>query len=51
MRTDRRSKGGVRYYDAGEIMGLGNEDTPTVGDARVFSHDQKNGLVREQEQA
>ena len=41
---DRRSKGGVRYYDIGKIMGLGNEDMPTVGYARVSSHDQKNDL-------
>jgi predicted site-specific integrase-resolvase len=32
---DRRSKGGVRHYDVGKIMGLGNEDMPTVGYARV----------------
>jgi predicted site-specific integrase-resolvase len=29
-------------------MGLGNED-PTIGYARVSSHDQKNDLVRKQE--
>lgn len=46
---DRRSKGGVRYYDVGKIMGLGNEDMPTIGYARVSSHDQKNDLVRQQE--
>lgn len=46
---DRRSKGGVRYYDIGKIMGLGNEDMPTIGYARVSSHDQKNDLVRQQE--
>jgi predicted site-specific integrase-resolvase len=46
---DRRSKGGVRYYDVGKIMGLGNEDRPTVGYARVASHDQKHDLVRQQE--
>jgi predicted site-specific integrase-resolvase len=32
-----------------KIMGLGNEDMPTVGYARVSSHDQKNDLVRQQE--
>jgi putative resolvase len=32
---DRRSKGGVRYYDIGKVMGLGNEDMPTIGYARV----------------
>src|SRR5215831_21227406 len=46
---DRRSKGGVRYYDVGKIMGLSNEDMPTIGYARVSSHDQKNDLVRQQE--
>ena len=38
---DRRSEGGVRYYDMGKILGLGSEDMPTVGYARVSSHDQK----------
>ena len=28
---DRRSKGGTRYYDVGKILGLGNEDMPTIG--------------------
>ena len=46
---DRRSKGGVRYYDVGKILGLGNEDMPTIGYARVSSHDQKPDLVRQQE--
>lgn len=46
---DRRSKGGVRYYDVGKIMGLGSEDMPTIGYARVSSHDQKSDLVRQAE--
>jgi putative resolvase len=46
---DRRSKGGVRYYDIGKVMGLGNEDMPTIGYARVLNHDQKPDLVRQQE--
>ena len=46
---DRRSKGGTRHYDVGKIMGLGNEDMPTIGYARVSSHDQKSDLVRQQE--
>lgn len=46
---DRRSQGGVRYYDIGKIMGLGNEDMPTVCYARVSSHDQKTDLARQQE--
>src|SRR5215469_16957760 len=44
---DRRSKGGVRYYDVGKIMGLSNEDMPTIGYARVSSHD--HDLVRQSE--
>ena len=46
---DRRSRGGTRYYDVGKVLGLDNEDMPTVGYARVSSHDQKNDLVRQQE--
>jgi putative resolvase len=46
---DRRSGGGVRYYDMGKILGLGSEDMPIIGYARVSSHDQKNDLVRQQE--
>jgi predicted site-specific integrase-resolvase len=38
---DRRSEGGVRYYDMGKILGLGSEDMPIIGYARVSSHDQK----------
>jgi hypothetical protein len=37
---DRRSAGGVRYGDLGKIMGLDNQDMPTIGYARVSSHDQ-----------
>ena len=46
---DRRSKGGTRYYDVAKILGLGNADMPTIGYARVASHDQNNDLVRQQE--
>jgi putative resolvase len=46
---DRRSQGGVRYYDLGKILQLGSEDMPTVGYARVSSHDQKNDLTRQAE--
>jgi hypothetical protein len=28
---DRRSEGGVRYYDMGKILGLGSEDMPIIG--------------------
>lgn len=46
---DRRSEGGVRYYDMAKILGLGSEDMPTIGYARVSSPDQKSDLVRQQE--
>jgi predicted site-specific integrase-resolvase len=46
---DRRSAGGTRYYDLGKLIGLGNEDMPTTGYARVSSHDRKNDLGRQQE--
>jgi putative resolvase len=46
---DRRSEGGVRYYDMGKLLGLGSEDMPIIGYASVSSHDQKNDLVRQQE--
>lgn len=46
---DRRSQGGVRYYDLGKIMGLGSEAMPTIAYARVSSRDQKNDLLRQQE--
>jgi|SRR5215471_16302772 len=49
LMPDRKSAGGTRYYDVGKIMGLGNEDMPTIGYARVSSHDQNNDLVRQQE--
>ena len=45
----RKTKGGTRYYDANEILGLGNSDHPTVCYARVSSHDQKADLVRQVE--
>jgi hypothetical protein len=38
---DRRSEGGVRYYDMGKILGLGSEDMPIIGYARVSSHAKK----------
>ena len=46
---DRKSAGGTRYYDVAKLLGLGNEDMPTIGYARVSSYDQKNDLVRQQE--
>jgi putative resolvase len=46
---DRKSAGGTRYYDVAKLLGLGNEDMPTIGYARVSSHDQKSDLVRQAE--
>lgn len=46
---DRKSAGGTRYYDLAKILKLGNEDAPTIGYARVSSHDQKADLVRQAE--
>lgn len=46
---DRKSAGGTRYYDLAKLLKLGNEDTPTIGYARVSSHDQKSDLVRQVE--
>jgi predicted site-specific integrase-resolvase len=31
----------VRYYDMGKILGLGSEDMPIIGYARVSSHDEQ----------
>ena len=43
----RKSAAGTRYYDRAELMGAGNESAPTVGYARVSSHDQKADLDRQ----
>ena len=45
---DRKTKGGTRYYSVDALLGLRSEDAPTVGYARVSSHDQKAGLERQQ---
>ena len=45
----RKTKGGTRYYDLHELLSLGDADAPTVGYARVSSHDQKADLDRQQE--
>lgn len=44
----RKTKGGTRYYDSSELLGLNSSDYPTVGYARVSSHDQKADLERQQ---
>jgi predicted site-specific integrase-resolvase len=46
---DRKTRGGTRYYDAAKLLGLGDADFPTIGYARVSSHDQKADLDRQQE--
>ncbi|NOQ14407.1 MAG: IS607 family transposase [Methyloprofundus sp.] len=46
---DRKSKAGTRYYDADRLLNLGDTDVPTIGYARVSSHDQKEDLIRQAE--
>ncbi len=46
---DRKSKAGTRYYDADRLLNLSDYDAPTIGYARVSSHDQKEDLVRQAE--
>jgi len=46
---DRKTRGGTRYYDAAKLLGLGDADFPTIGYARVSSHDQKADLDRQHE--
>jgi predicted site-specific integrase-resolvase len=54
---DRRSAGGTRYYNVGKITrlsnglgnGLGNEDMPTIGYARVSGPGQEASLSRQEE--
>lgn len=43
----RKTKGGTRYYDRAELLGLDSQDYPTIGYVRVSSHDQKEDLVRQ----
>lgn len=44
----RKTKGGTRYYDRNDLLGLENQDYPTICYARVSSHDQKADLDRQQ---
>ena len=44
----RKTRGGTRYYAIADLLGLTNEDAPTVAYARVSSHDQKADLERQQ---
>jgi len=46
---DRKSNAGTRYYDADKLLNLNNEDNPTIGYARVSSHDQQEDLLRQSE--
>jgi len=45
----RKTNGGTRYYDAAELLNLGDSDFPTICYARVSSHDQKADLDRQHE--
>ncbi len=46
---DRKTKGGTRFYDPDNLLNLGDADAPTIGYARVSSHDQKADLERQRE--
>lgn len=43
----RKSAAGTRYYDRVALLGASNESAPTIGYARVSSHDQKADLDRQ----
>lgn len=45
----RKTKGGTRYYDTAQLLGLSDSEAKTVGYARVSSQDQRPDLVRQQE--
>jgi predicted site-specific integrase-resolvase len=45
----RKTLGGTRYYDVNQLLQLGDVDAPTIGYARVSSHDQKADLDRQHE--
>lgn len=45
----RKTRGGTRYYAITDLLSLGSVDAPTVGYARVSSHDQKSDLKRQGE--
>ena len=44
----RKTRGGTRYYAVTDLLGLNNEEAPTIAYARVSSHDQKADLERQQ---
>ena len=43
----RKSKAGTRYYDCSALLGVRNEAAPTIGYARVSSHDRRADLDRQ----
>jgi predicted site-specific integrase-resolvase len=43
----RKTRGGTRYYDYAELVGLESKAKPTIGYVRVSSHDQKADLDRQ----
>ena len=43
----RKTKGGTRYYSMEALLGLRTDDVPTIGYARVSSHDQRADLERQ----
>ena len=43
----RKTKGGTRYYSYSDLVGSSSSDLPTIGYARVSSHDQKADLDRQ----
>ncbi len=45
--SDRKTKGGTRYYDMDKLAGMQTGDAPTIAYARVSSHDQKDDLERQ----
>ena len=45
----RKTLGGTRYYDVNQLLQLGDVDAPTIGYARISSHDQKADLDRQHE--
>ncbi len=48
LMPSRKTKGGTRYYNVADLMGLHSSDYPTICYARVSGHDQKTDLERQQ---
>lgn len=49
MIPDRKTQGGTRFCNVAKLQSLGDADAPTIGYARVSSHDQKAYLERQKE--